>query len=323
MNDLKSAIKDLIIKGPKDLNIFCLVDATDECTDLSLRNIFQYLESLVTSSQNANVKICISARQMPEDSISKLNRYPGFLLGEKNSSDITAFVAQKAESFKNASLEGGFRQIGQTIVQKSDGMFLWADLVSQEMISDILQGSTVQELRTTLKEIPKDMNGLYGHLIDKIHGRYKEESFSMLSILASANSPLTLAQFRHVMAYGGHDKHPDPSSKDSCDDEMIRRRIHSRCTGLVNFRNKGSGFQKRIGLSEIKAQCVQFVHQTLEDFVLRRHSPVISHGLGPVSNTKGPYILLQACLAYLQSNEIRTLALQLSGTIRDDEKLKL
>ena len=323
LDDLKNAVKQLLTNGPQSLNILLLIDAIDECTDISLQDTIDYLETLVAPSCNASAKICFSCRRVPGDRISILGRYAGFVLEDKNSFDIVTFISQKFETLDIDDFQDEFQQLKQEMIRKSDGIFLWVELVLQEVVSEFRAGSTVAELKTIIQQTPKDLNRLYESLIEKVDSRYQLEVLTMLSVILSANSPLSLAQFRHVMDFGTQNDQSYASSKHSSNDKMIERRIQNRCRGLIDFRTRNRDVTKIKGARASEEIFVLFIHRSVEDSLLHRSTMQLGPDTEPrLLGTEGSRVLALACLKYLRSDEARRMASEVPDRVDGDLKLQ-
>ena len=310
--ELKGALKQVMTEGPRGLNVLLIVDALDECSDFPVRDAVTYLESLVAPSRHVSCKVCFSTRRIPGDPVSILGRYPGFVLEDKNAADIASFVTQMIKAVDADDLQSGLSTITQDLIRRAEGNFLWVDLILNEIVTAFQQGNTIGELKKIVVETPRELNDLYDRLVGKVDSTNVQEASAMLSVVLCAASPLTLTQFRYVMAFGTGNKSLQATSSQSSDDGMMRRRIRSRCGGLLELINTGGDSSTGTTFSESAETYVQFTHHSIKDFLLRKG------GTYTVTETKddppsivGSRILGQACLNYLQSDEVKTVAQEL------------
>ena len=312
LDELKGAVKEVMTEGPHGLNILILVDALDECSDFPVRDTVMYLEKLVASPCNVSCKVCFSTRRIPGDPTSILGRYPGFVLEDKNSADVTNFIAQKIKAVDVDDLQSVLSKITQDLIQKAGGNLLWIDLILDEIIAAFQQGNTIGELKRIVFRTPKELNEVYAQLIKNVDTANAQEMFIMLSVVLSATSPLTLTQFRYVLAFGTGNESLQATSSQSDDDNMMRRRIRSRCGGLLELLSTCSDSSTGATPGRNGEIYVHFTHHSIKDFLLGQD--------GGRTNTKakveslsviGSRVLAQACLNYLQSDEVKILAQEL------------
>lgn len=110
-------------------------------------------------------KVCVASRQWVEFS-DKLDGYPMLRLQDLTRDDTMLFVEGSLRDNR------GFNEVRQIfradvdslvleVVNKSNGVFLWAHLVIRNLLQAFSEGDGFSKLRETLKSLPEDLDKLY------------------------------------------------------------------------------------------------------------------------------------------------------------------
>jgi hypothetical protein len=129
-----------------------------------------------------HVKLCVASR--PETDLRlRLKACKQMRMQAFNHADIAALVEEKLSleewlEIPRHPLHGDFPlsrdDAVAKIVYRADGVFPWAVLVTQSLITVLRMGDTSDMLRQRLEQMPKELNELYSRLwsnIDEIHKR--------------------------------------------------------------------------------------------------------------------------------------------------------
>ena len=120
-------------------------------------------------------------------------------------------------------------------------MFLWVRLVLDDLLNDLMEGASPEELYTVLAKLPDGLEELCVPLVKRIEPDFHGEGHIMLEIVLRNDGVLGLRNFwdaeqsvfRRPGAVSGY-KH---CGKDftRINQDMVRARIRSRCGGLVEL----------------------------------------------------------------------------------------
>jgi hypothetical protein len=142
-----------------DDRIFLMVDGLDEYED----QYTELLDLLLESQQMEFIKLCIASR--PETAIlAKLNTFPSLRLQDLNANDIDVFVRGKLGPHTNIITE----ELIRDLIECANGVFLWAVLVANSMVSGVLDGDDIETLERRLHATPHELNALFAQLLAKI-----------------------------------------------------------------------------------------------------------------------------------------------------------
>lgn len=310
---LKQAVRAVLGEGSKSFKIYVFVDALDECeVDLGANYLIHFLSDLSNASQRSNLRICFSCRDLPDVRIPNLSG--SFKLQEKNQPDISSFICDQWTQARLDEDSGEeMNRLKSDLIEKADGIFLWARLALERVVTSILDGATIAELREIISDIPNQLEGIFAMLLKQIDARYINESNMMLSVVLTAARPLTLQEFRLIAALCGETQYRsqldlDMSRNTVREGNMIARRIRSRCGGLLEVRTSPDveAQMESLGVSNPSEGIIQFIHQSVKDFLSASSEDSKSRVYHPDKLTAdGHALLAKACLQYLCLSEVR------------------
>lgn len=324
---LKRALRSIVTYAAHESPVCFLIDALDECDGGGPENtgdLVNYLGLLspVTISESRKIRVCFSCRDIPSTTDAVLSG--GFRMEDRNEPDIVAYINDKWATLAPIAGAGDeLKKLKGDLIKKADGIFLWAHLALERIQTALRDGATVAELQETVNDIPDELGGLFSLLLGNINPKYASETNAMLAIALTAQRPLTLSEFRYAVALTSATS-PASSHKDLeesrnivQDDETMKRRIKSRCGGLLEIKDLREAATATTGPDVAKSttlghQVVQFMHQSVRDSLLAardEHRSLV---------TEGHSMLARACVQYLSYKETHELASQLRSGSRLD-----
>jgi hypothetical protein len=154
-----------LLTGFREDRIFLMIDGLDEYED-------QYAELLdiVLECQNqSHVKTCLASR--PETAILiKLKIVPTLRLQDLNKRDISKFVWDRLRPYEDALTE----ELISQLIDRAEGVFLWAVLMAKSMISGCLAGDGVATLLSRLNTTPTELIALFEQLLSSVEKVHQE-----------------------------------------------------------------------------------------------------------------------------------------------------
>jgi ABC-type dipeptide/oligopeptide/nickel transport system ATPase component len=212
-----------VLADPSIDSTVLVIDALDECQDESISLL------LKPTSAIQNLRVCISSRPCTK-LLQYLNSSPHRLLPEaENREAISLYVRREMKIVRqwNETVDKETEDLEEQIIKMANGVFLWVELVVQELVSGVADGDTIMELREKLSKIPPDLDGLYQRMLGKIHERVRQEARNMLYWVLLAARPLTVNEFRYALSAGS--PHEFSSQEAMCGfDNMVRMRARWR-----------------------------------------------------------------------------------------------
>ncbi|KAG4418628.1 hypothetical protein IFR04_008253 [Cadophora malorum] len=187
-SELQGAFDDIIRAQKRDTSSFCIIDRLDECEESKIHETLGFLRRLAELPATSPLRFKVLCSSRPETAVEmRLSKYPFFKIQDYTSSDIRKFVTETfATISENAySDDPVLNIVGDLvteIVEKSEGVFIWARLVVAETVFAIEAGDmTAQEC--FLNEFPLGLEELYNRIICKIP-KHLHDRFGMDGNLA-------------------------------------------------------------------------------------------------------------------------------------------
>ncbi|EGX52000.1 hypothetical protein AOL_s00043g734 [Orbilia oligospora ATCC 24927] len=208
--DIQNFITE-ITKNNRAIN-YIVVDGLDECNDKERGMVLRALKKLLQDSPKA-VRVLISSRgsqdiaralvSKPNASTKDDQKFQGFgqlSLGTSNQEDVEAFISQ---TLLNKELEGQlpelpsylFTEVKLFLSKNAKGLFIWVNLLIEEICNE----SKAEDIEMALSKLPKDLDGLYNRVIDRImQHRRPEVAQEIFKWIAYAIRPLTLEELKEA-----------------------------------------------------------------------------------------------------------------------------
>jgi AAA ATPase domain len=299
-SELQQALISVVGAISAARRVLLFLDALDECKD-SIMETVEFLQDIINqnNSTGANICICVSARPVGP-AVTNLGSRPALYLEQHTAGDILAYTeARIAFLGTTAWPTETADQLKKEIIQKADGVFLWVTFVTESLRKGYVAGDSINELRRTLSSTPSGLAELYRHTLEKIDEQYKIETRQMFQIVLAAARPLSLSEFRHILAF---ESTPSFSSQKEMkvspfvvqDNSSMEARLLSRCGGLLEVVSKNSD----------TCQIIQLIHQSVSDFL--KESPTSNETADDAySGANGDLFLLRSCVHYLSISELK------------------
>ena len=176
-------------------NKIILIDALDEAGKVERNKLLDIIKNHLSRLPRW-MKILILTRPEP-DITSKLKDAHEIKLGtEENKKDIKAYLE---ESFKKESYPNK-KEIIETIIEKSQGTFLYAELVAKEILAKAMDIEKLDKLPTGLETYFLNwFSRIYP--IEKIDEVYKEKDRKALAMILASPRPLPTEEIRNLLGW--------------------------------------------------------------------------------------------------------------------------
>jgi ankyrin repeat protein len=263
--------------------LLLLVDALDECDDLEVQKAVEFLEELSISAIKANVAlhICLSSRHYPTiDMKSRLELK--IEDQEQHDRDIIKYVGNK--------LRVRDKMIEEELLRRAKHVFLWVVLVV-EMLNHAFERGNTRAMQKKLQEVPSDLDGIFFTILQK-DGQDKEATLLMFQWVLFAKRPLNPEELYFAVMAGIEPEELSARNHQRETDEVIRRYITSISKGLIEIR-KG------------KRKTVQFIHESVNDFLLRnKRLQTLQAALQQYPVGASHDRLAACCMAYIKMKDL-------------------
>jgi hypothetical protein len=272
------------------------IDALDECGETLARQVVDFLHEELRSARSAeyDLRICISSRHFPNLHIQSCRR---IVMEDHNRADITSVISSRLRT----NLEGDtvaalmLPELLEQIRDRSSGVFLWVDLVLQQLREASENREAPHTLSAVLHSIPIGLEALFGEMIRSIPQSDMDISTSLIFWILFAKRPLTLQEIRQGLAFQNcHSMEESfrPSTIFPTDDDRMKRLCRKWSRGLVEVKH----------VPQDKPPIVQFIHESVREFILNRGGmrllqPQFTASIVGIGNDR----LARSCFNYLRT----------------------
>ncbi|KAL8870062.1 MAG: hypothetical protein Q9174_003806 [Haloplaca sp. 1 TL-2023] len=269
-------------------DVFVVVDALDECnpTDDTKTLLVEEIPRILS-----NARFLFTSRKLGD--IEKL--FDGRLRLEirARDSDIERSIANRVTHERRlrkrmAADPSLLRLVTDTIVRRSDGMFLLAQL----HLSALATKHTTKALRASIEDLPVQIEQTYDNTMRRIEDQSQDDASLAKKVLmwvVHTLRPLTLAELQHALAAMDLKGETDITDEDLPDEDIVI----SVCEGLV--------------ILDEQSGEVRLVHYTAQDFFDR--NPLVLIGIAQA-------LLMSTCIAYLSLEHFK------KGVCKDEASLR-
>ncbi len=184
-----------------DRTMIVLIDALDEAGTSGRNELASFIASEFERTPDW-LKLIITSRPDPEV-IGSLQAYTPFNLNIsdlRNDIDISLFLAQELKKYNNGRAVPP--EVVESIVKKSDGLFLYAEWILRELASGRLSISRIGEF-------PRGLGGIYLKYFERQFPDLSVWESSIrpaLDVMAAAQEPLTLKMLSRIFGWGSHEE---------------------------------------------------------------------------------------------------------------------
>jgi ankyrin repeat protein len=274
---LSSAIENL---GQQHLA--CFIDALDECQEDQVRDMVGFLEHLgqLAVSSGIRLNIYLSSRHYPYISIEKGIEL--IIEGQQgHNEDIANYVNSKLKAGRSKKVDS----VKAEILSRASGVFLWVVLVVQ-MLNKAYDHGQIYAIQKRLKEIPNELDDLFADILTR-DGDNREELVLCLQWILYARRPLKRSELYFAMMSRIAPGELTEWDQDEITIQDMEKFILSCSKGLAE-------------ITKSKDQTVQFIHESVRDFLLQRNGlSKLQFGLGKNIAGLSHEQLKQCCQMYL------------------------
>ncbi|KAH8723832.1 hypothetical protein GQ44DRAFT_773708 [Phaeosphaeriaceae sp. PMI808] len=229
-----------------------LVDGVDEC---SQRETFEILSGLRQLLKLPSCRVFICSRQ----DVDVLRGIPGTariqITPADTKTDLEVFVDREVKERQHERLissnKAVIEEVKRKILEKADGMFLWAKYLIKMLWEDCIgQDATDKAVYETLKMLPKDLNETYERCLERVNRDSKRRSLAdcILKWICVSMVPFNIIQLQEALIV-------DPNSGESGDDSIPKEEILTCCASLAYFQKDAS------------AELVLLAHHSVRQFL--------------------------------------------------------
>ncbi|KAK5085251.1 hypothetical protein LTR05_004532 [Lithohypha guttulata] len=270
------------------------VDGLDEMA--SKEDIDEALRFIKHIATKQHIKICVSSRPWHRF-FAAFDQVPCLHMHDLNKPDVFQYVREKLEPLEKeygtpqldgiSASEGTLESFTDYIVERAEGVFLWAVIVLGQIREGFINHDTWKVLFERVDTYPSELNDLYENIWRNMNNEvpsYLAEASLYFDFVRSdwtSCMVLVLEPTILLMALFADEKMqtalPTDLTKVSCEllarqCEKTIRHVRTRCAGLLELRPSSSlsltslcdGYKK---LESYENRCFSFVHRSAIDFL--------------------------------------------------------
>lgn len=230
--EMKAAIIHALSRLQK---AFVVIDGLDECYKLGYPRFDKFCDFIGSLSRSSLAHTTTKIIVFSRPNYSKIeSAFAGSTSiqvdGGANSKDIKLFINDKMSELKVS--ESVLQEITQKLVFRSDGMFLWVDLVSGS-----LQGErNVLGIRKAIEELPEGLDTVYewsmARILRQNSHAARERALNLLLWTTNALRPLSRGEMMEALAVESDMTELDQDARFVSDDGLI-----TECADLIVLKN--------------------------------------------------------------------------------------
>ncbi|KAL4894408.1 hypothetical protein BDV59DRAFT_11113 [Aspergillus ambiguus] len=209
--DLWKAIEDVLALDAMRYCFICL-DALEELPLETLSNLFYGFYAITLrfklSKKTQQLRVFVSSRPLPylQKSLSAVHMvriqsaYVSPHISRYLHDNISEF-AQQNSAFADTVSSRMRRKIVDKIVQRADGMFLWASIAWEDFKRGLLWNhDIVRQKLDQLDSTTSGINTLYDRMMGKVDPAIRQDMWSIFAVIAVAGRPLTEPELGTLLA---------------------------------------------------------------------------------------------------------------------------
>ncbi|TGO44888.1 hypothetical protein BOTNAR_0726g00010 [Botryotinia narcissicola] len=286
--ELMRALKETLDQPERTSNLIFLIDGLDEYYAseqemVVLTDLFQSLAAL------PRVKFVLSSRPLPAY-VQAFQAEAGLELRMLTKLDIEKYVFHKLkDSISRAYGEREAERIQKLIeyiVKHASGVFLWVDLVVEDVLKGIRHFNTLYELQEEVKRLPLGLIPFYGHMWNGIKPEYRIETSKLFQIVRKAmmdenekqHYPTMERPYRAVTLFFATTKDPNQqvfarpiqpltTIQKSELAKLMEGRLRSRCMGLLDFHCAEAEYRDDLDEVKLAYATVQLTNRSASEFL--------------------------------------------------------
>ncbi|KAL5353031.1 hypothetical protein ACLOAV_001060 [Pseudogymnoascus australis] len=229
-----------------DSSAFIVIDGLDEAPLNTRRKFLHLVKDLIQQAPGnrylrPRLQIGIFGRPELKDDMEFSRRKFVNVNGQKNSKDINDYIlsrlplVQVLKHMKPTARNKFAKEIRSTILQRADGMFLWAKLV----LDQICRKERKSEVQQALQNAPRELDRMIRHIFERVAADPDvniADLNKVLSWVTCAKRPLRLGEMHTILKL--------PTGEPNL---SLRRRLRGKFASFINMSNLGGEEEEEYG----------------------------------------------------------------------------
>jgi hypothetical protein len=190
--DLQRFLKSSLEKVLKNRSVWLFVDALDESGRANATQLVKEFKSLLKGLPPTGLqfRVCFTCRQYP---VLDIDCPFEICLEDENGQDISTYVQGQLSKFQKRTAS----TIPNLIIDRAEGVFMWARLVVERVLKLDLDGAELKEIEEKVESIPRKLEKLYLGLVQSMNRN--SATLKLIQWICFATRPLSLDELRWAM----------------------------------------------------------------------------------------------------------------------------
>jgi hypothetical protein len=281
-HDLQRALSRFTRSLGSSKKVVMLIDGLDEFDDAMNLTLTELAEKFLEMGRLPNIKALLSSRPLAPFEFT-FRQQPKLRLHDLTHNDITTYVSDKLDAHPRIVVlakdqHEGVQALITDIVESAAGVFLWVKLVVRSLLEGLQNYDRLVDLERRLKELPRDIEELFRHMLRNIPAEYKTESSRIFQIVRFHKASISSRSLTALALYltDTEEAHvldaPIAVNQESDVQQYeaeIEGKLRSRCAGLVEVRiqNVSRLEPDREEPATDSIIYVEYLHKTVADFL--------------------------------------------------------
>lgn len=252
-----------------------MIDGLDELDD----DPTNALTILISASNRENVKVCISSRpsviyqatfkDWPSLELNKWTR--------KGIQDYVLYAFDQNDTMFNIPAEQSDgteeRAIINTLIDKANGVFLWASLATEFLVQSTKETDDVSTIRWRVNALPQDLEALLIYMFDNLDPSHFHQAARLFRLVDAHGYPsllpLTSAYDPDPRSALTAETHPLPLAEVLTRAEKLRNTLVFKCKNLLSIFEAAPPDTQRSSVesADLANYKVNYAHRCIRDFL--------------------------------------------------------
>ncbi|KAJ5903418.1 hypothetical protein N7504_005801 [Penicillium tannophilum] len=310
-SDLWTILVDFATVSERE--IFCVIDALDECTKDSRGELIEKLRGLYRPDQtlpSSKLKFLVTSRPYHDlehhfsdlerlihsPTTAKHLRLDGDEKSEQIQQEIDIVIDAKIQELTHGFTENSRREISAKLKSMENRTYLWLHLTFTIIKDDPTGFSRSSDIKRHLSDLPIEVSEAYDRLLSR--SKNWSRTRTLLELVLAAKEPLTLGEANIALALAVRE-HPPGSHTELNDEKWPAEEFKAIVTNICGL------------LLSVHDSRLYFIHQTAREFLLSKEKGNEESWKGRFSLPQSNGTMSRTCIQYLLLPDI--------GLPKDDE----
>lgn len=267
LSELRTAFELMVSDSTK--KFFFMIDGLDELEDSPTNS----LDILVKAAKRENVKVCISSRPSPV-----FENQPRLEIENWTKKSVLSYILYSfdqndtmfniPEENSDGTLE---RAVVNTIIDKANGVFLWASLAVEFLLQSTNDSDDVSAIWARVEALPPDLDELISYIFDSLDTKDLEQASKLFRLVDASGYPsllpLCFATDPDTKSGITADTRPLSTTEIFKKVEEMRNLLKFRCKSFVSIFEAIPTENATTEVADLAHFKVNYSHRCIRDFV--------------------------------------------------------